>query len=367
MQNKVAIKFFAIAFAVVCLFQLSFTFFTSKVESDARSYADTEVTYTLANELADGSEIKESFYIDSISRAREQYYLDSMSSQVIFNILVRKYTYKDCKEREINLGLDLKGGMNVTLEVTVVDIVRALASHSDDPTFTEAIKLAIEKKKSSQKDFVTLFGESFTEIDPNAQLAAIFTTIELKDKVNARSTNVEVLQVLYDETNGAIDRSFNILRTRIDRFGVAQPNIQKLQTAGRILVELPGIKEPERVRKLLQGTAKLEFWETYEFNELSSFFSEANKKLVSILGKEEILEQNELNAIGDSISGSEEVLADDAEAIAESNVVDEGSAIEDTTKQSSLLDQLSDTSGADPASPDEQSFEDYEKENPLYA
>ncbi len=366
MQNKGAIKFFAIAFAVVCLFQLSFTFFTSKVESNARSYANSEETFTLANELADGSEIKESFYIDSISRSREQYYLDSMSNQVIYNILVRKYTFKDCKEREINLGLDLKGGMNVTLEVAVVDIVRALSGHSDDPTFNEAIKLTLEKKKSSQKDFVTLFGESFNEIDPNAQLAAIFTTIELKDKVNARSTNEEVLQVLLNETNGAIDRSFNILRTRIDRFGVAQPNIQKLQTAGRILVELPGIKEPERVRKLLQGTAKLEFWETYEFSELSSFFGEANKKLVSILGKEEILEQGELSSIEDSTGAFEETLADDSLSIAEANFVTD-STLEDTVAGSSLLDQLSDTSGLDASSPDQQSFDDYAKENPLYA
>ncbi|MCD4680571.1 MAG: protein translocase subunit SecDF, partial [Bacteroidales bacterium] len=333
---------------------------------DARSYANTEETYNLAKELADGSEIIESFYVDSISRSREQYYLDSMSNQVIFNILVRKYTYKDCKEREINLGLDLKGGMNVTMEISVVDIVKALSGYTEDPTFNEAIKLALEKKKSSQKDFVTLFGESFTEVDPNAKLAAIFTTIELKDKVNARSTNEEVLQVLYDETNGAIDRSFNILRTRIDRFGVAQPNIQKLQSAGRILVELPGIKEPERVRKLLQGSAKLEFWETYEFSELSSFFGEANKKLVSILGKEEILEQDELTTIEDSVSGFEEVLADDAESVTEANIEAE-STVEDTVKESTLLEQLSDTSGLDETSPEDQSFEDYAKNNPLYA
>lgn len=366
MQNKGAIKVFAIAFAIVCLFQLSFTFFTSKVESDARGYANSSETYTLAKELAGGNELQESFYIDSISRSREQYYLDSMSNQVIYNILVRKYTYKDCKEREINLGLDLKGGMNVTLEVSVVDIVRALSGHSDDPTFNEAIKLASEKQQSSQKDFVTLFGESFAEIDPNAQLASIFTTIELKDKVNARSTNEEVLQVLRNETNGAIDRSFNILRTRIDRFGVAQPNIQKLQTAGRILVELPGIKEPERVRKLLQGTAKLEFWETYEFSELTSFLGEANKKLVSLLGKEEILEQNELSEIEDTTGTIDEVLSEDSESISEANL-EPDTSLSDTAAGTSLLDQLSDTSGLDASSPDEKSFEQYAKENPLYA
>ena len=367
MQNKGAIKVFAIAFAIVCLFQLSFTFFTAKVEKDAKQYSQGSVTYDIAKELAEGSAIRESFYIDSIARSRRQYYLDSMSNQVIYNILIRKYTYKDCKEREINLGLDLKGGMNVTLEVSVVDIIRALSGNSENPTFSEAIRLAVEKQKTSQKDFVNLFGESFTEIDPNAQLAAIFTTIELKDKVNARSTNEEVLEVLRKETNGAIDRSFNILRSRIDRFGVAQPNIQKLQTAGRILVELPGIKEPERVRKLLQGTAKLEFWETYEFRELTNFFSEANTKLVSILGKEEILEQSESKAKNDSHVDSEEVIEAESE-ITVDDISGADALEEDTTEaSSSLIDQLSDTSGLESLTPDQETFDDYAKKNPLYA
>lgn len=279
MQNRGAIKVFAIAFALVCLFQLSFTFFSRGVERDAKEYANNEEAKSLAGKLAKGHELMENFYIDSIGKAREKFYLDSMSDQVIFNILVRKYTFMDCKERELNLGLDLKGGMNVTLEVKVVDIVKALSGYSKNKTFNQAIDMALEKQKNSQEDFVSLFAESFNEADPNAKLAAIFNTVELKDRINYNSTNDEVVTVIREETENAIDRSYEILRTRIDRFGVAQPNIQRLGQSGRILVELPGIKDPERVRKLLQGSAKLEFWETYKFNEVYEFFAQANRKL----------------------------------------------------------------------------------------
>ena len=183
------------------------------------------------------------------------------------------------KEFQLPLGLDLKGGMNVTLEVSVVDLIKALSGHSTDPTFTKAIELALQKQNTSQEDFVTLFGKSFEQIDPNAKLAAIFNTLDLRDKISYNSTNAQVLSVIRKETDGAIDNSFQILRTRIDRFGVTQPNIQQLQTKGRILVELPGIKDAKRVRKLLQGTANLEFWETYENSEVYSYLLEANKKL----------------------------------------------------------------------------------------
>ncbi|HLN52488.1 MAG TPA: hypothetical protein VK212_02195, partial [Lentimicrobium sp.] len=243
MQNKGAIKFFAIALALVSLFQLSFTFFSKRVESRARNYARNEEATREAKESAKGNAILETTIFDSIAKAREEYFLDSMANQPVYNILVRKYTYQEVKERELNLGLDLKGGMNVTMEVSVVEIVKALADNSDNPVFVQAIQKAVEKQRNSQEDFVTLFGQSFEEIDPNAKLAAIFNTVDLKDRVTFNSTNQEVLNVIKEETNGAIDRTFNILRTRIDRFGVAQPNIQKMSTAGRILVELPGIKE----------------------------------------------------------------------------------------------------------------------------
>ncbi len=354
MQNKGAIKFFAIALAIVCLFQLSFTFFSKRVESKARNYAKNEVATQQAKELAKGNAALELTIYDSIVKARENYYLDSMSNQTVYNILVRKYTYQEVKERELNLGLDLKGGMNVTMEVSVVDIVKALADNSDNPVFTQAIQKAVERQKNSQDDFVTLFGQAFNETDPNAKLAAIFNTVDLKDRVTFNSTNDEVLKVIREETNGAIDRTFNILRTRIDRFGVAQPNIQKLSTAGRILVELPGIKEPERVRKLLQGSAQLEFWETYQFADVLPYFEDANKRLAST---------------GTVVTDSTSLSADqDTTALATlepAATEEEAAAPADTTSlatDTSLLDKLGDTTNAQ-----QQSFEKYAKENPLYA
>ncbi|MDD2527177.1 MAG: protein translocase subunit SecDF [Lentimicrobiaceae bacterium] len=351
MQNKGAIKFFAFALAIVCLFQLSFTFFSKRVENKAKKYAHNEVAKNQAKELAEGNALFEQTLLDSIAKARERYYLDSMSNETVYNILVRKYTYQEVKERELNLGLDLKGGMNVTLEVSVVDIVRALAGDKDNPVFTQAIDLAIEKQKDSQEDFVTLFGQSFKEVDPNASLAAIFNSVELKDRINFNSTNDQVLKVIREETKGAIDRTFNILRTRIDRFGVAQPNIQQLQTAGRILVELPGIKEPERVRKLLQGTAQLEFWETYQFPELVSFFEEANRRLAE--------EAAPATADTTTLAQEEEVPETPSEVTSDTTLL----AQTDTTG-SSLLDKIADSTEMDDRSA---SFEKYAKENPLFA
>ncbi len=355
MQNKGAIKFFAIALAIVCLFQLSFTFFTKRVESKARNYANNEVATQLAKEMSSGNSVIESTLHDSIVKAREAYYLDSMANQTVYNILVRKYTYQEVKERELNLGLDLKGGMNVTMEVSVVEIVKALADNSDNPVFTQAIERAVEKQKNSQEDFVTLFGESFNEVDPNAKLAAIFNTVDLKDRVTFNSTNEEVIRVIREETNGAIDRTFNILRTRIDRFGVAQPNIQKLQTAGRILVELPGIKEPDRVRKLLQGTAQLEFWETYQFADVLQYFEEANKRLAD--AGEVVTDSTNLDDITSQLEETTVSPADTTIVAADSALL--------ASDTSSLLDKISGDTSA--VAQQKESFEKYAKENPLYA
>jgi SecD/SecF fusion protein len=364
MQNKGAIRFFAIAFALVCGFQLSFTFFTRHVENKAKKYATNQTAVNMAKGLSGGIAAKEIYLYDSLVKSRERYYLDSMSNQVIYNILVRKYTYKECKEREINLGLDLKGGMNVTMEISVVDIIKALSDHSTNPTFVKAIDLANQKFKTSQKDYVTLFAESFREVDPNAKLAAIFSTFELKDKVTSKSTNEEVIKVLRDETEGAIDRTFNILRTRIDRFGVTQPNIQRLQTAGRILIELPGIKEPERVRKLLQGTANLEFWETYEFSELTSYFTDANKRLAERLGPNGDIMDLEIDTAA-ALTDSAALASKDTTAAtkAEKAVTEK----KDTAKTSNLLDQIKDTTKGKTTEAGKENFEEFAKKNPLYA
>jgi SecD/SecF fusion protein len=259
MRIKGAILTLAIALSLACLYQLSFSWVTYRVENKAKEYSNGDFR-------------------------KEVYYLDSVSNKVVYNFLfLKKYTYKDCKERMINLGLDLKGGMNVVLEVSVVDIVRSLANFSSDTTFNKAINLAKEMQKNSQDDYISLFGRAFQQIDPNAQLAVIFNTFELKDKINLKSTNAQVLDVIRSETDDAIENSFNILRSRIDKFGVVQPNIQQLETKGRILVELPGVKEQERVRKLLQGTANLEFYETYENTDVFNGLIEANSRVRTYL------------------------------------------------------------------------------------
>ena len=280
MQNKGVIKLLAVILAVFSLYQLSFSFVTRRVEKKAVEYATSAESVKMAEILAQGNQNAYNYLLDSIQGARETYYLDSMSTVKVYPIFGQ--TYRQAKEMEINLGLDLKGGMNVMMEVSVPDIIEVLSGHSTDPTFVEALKMANEQHLNSQRDFVDLFGDAFQQLDPNAKLAPIFL-FEFKDKgITVNSTNDEVLDVIKDETNSAIDRSYQILRTRIDRFGVAQPNIQKLENSGRILVELPGIKDPKRVRKLLQGTAQLEFWETYNFTELYGYFDEANKRLADI-------------------------------------------------------------------------------------
>ncbi len=250
MQNKGIVRTLAVLLFLVCAFYLSFSIVVNHYEKKATEYAA-------------GDQTKELLYLDSIA-----------PKKVWFG-----YTLKECREKEINLGLDLKGGMNVTMEVSVPDILRALSGYNTSENFNRAMALAQERQKSSGDDFVTLFLAAFREVDPNAKLASVFATFELKDKVTTSSTNEEVERVIREEVEGAINNSFMVLRTRIDRFGVVQPNIQKLAQSGRILIELPGIKEPERVRKLLQGSANLEFWETYDFAELLPQIAQIDREM----------------------------------------------------------------------------------------
>ena len=257
MQNKTAIIILAIALALVSIYQLSFTGATSKVKKDAKEYAK-------------GDLVKQTYYIDSISALPKK------------DWSFLGYTFKECQKRELNLGLDLKGGMNVILEVSVEDILKALSNYSPDKTFNSALARAKVLQKESQSDFLTLFGRAFQEIDPNAKMASVFNTVDLRDKINFNSSNEDVLKVLDTEVSAAITNAFNILRTRIDRFGVVQPNITQLATKGRILIELPGQTDPKRVRELLQGTANLEFWETYENSEVVGYLVAANDLLKRI-------------------------------------------------------------------------------------
>jgi len=245
MRNKGAIWTFAIALVLVCLYQLSFTVVTYKVRKDARKYA------TNAQNIVD--------------QDKADFYLDSIASEPVYNFaFLKKYTYRECQEREINLGLDLQGGMNVILEVSVVDVIRSMANYSKDSTFNKALALAKKNQVGSNENYVTLFGQAFEEIDPNARLSAIFTAPEMRDRISYNTANADVLKIIREEADKAISNSFNIITTRIDHFGVTSPNVQRLQSGDRILVELPGVEEKERVRKLLQGAARLEFWETYD-------------------------------------------------------------------------------------------------------
>ncbi len=315
MQNKGFIKFFAVALALAVIFQLSFTFVVKKVEKDARDYAQGDPQ-------------------------KEYRYLDSIANEPVYNFLwLKKYTFRECQEKEINLGLDLKGGMNITLEVSLVDVLRSLAHYTDDSTFNKAILKAKELQKNSGEDFITLFGKAFQQIDPNGKLAAYFISKELK--IDFNTPNDEVLKIIRNEADGAINNSYNILRNRIDRFGVTQPNIQKLSTSGRILVELPGVKEPERVRKLLQGTANLEFWETYDNQEIYPLLEKANEVLAQLL-----------NTTKDTVSKENADTTVTAKA---------------DTSANSLLDKIKAQKTQDTTKSEDKTPEQFQKNNPLFA
>ena len=284
MQSKGAIKFVAILIAVACLYSLSFTWVTSHQEKKAAEYAAKAVAAEqLSPAFANVEEVDKAFYLDSIAKEKNRFYIDSISSEKVF----LGFTYKDVKEKEINLGLDLKGGMNVMLQVQLKDLIVALADGNQSPEFTEALALAQKKELESRGDFITLFEESWNEVAPGKRLSSVFGTFEMREKIKPETSNEDVIKVIREEAESAIANSFNVLRNRIDRFGVTQPNIQKLGNSGRILVELPGVKEPERVRKLLQGTASLEFWPTFENTEVYPYLAEANAVLASILSDEE--------------------------------------------------------------------------------
>jgi len=274
MQSKGAIRFVIIILGLACVYQLSFTWATRNQESKARAYAQKAVEHVQTTPaFSIIPEINRAYYLDTVAREKERYYLDSIAAEKVF----LSFTYKEIKEKEINLGLDLKGGMNVTLEISVEDLIRALADHNTSPAFNAALALAKENQVTSRSDLITLFGEAWNQVAPGQRLSQIFGTYEMRDKIKPETTNEEVLKVITQNAESAISNSFNVLRNRIDRFGVTQPNIQRLGNSGRILVELPGVKEPERVRKLLQGTASLEFWETFENSEIISSLEEANK------------------------------------------------------------------------------------------
>ncbi|MBQ9417024.1 MAG: protein translocase subunit SecDF [Bacteroidales bacterium] len=285
MQNKGLIKFLAWTFVIVCLVQLSFTFATGIVERNAKktasNYVESEegrnAVAQFAANVADVQQVE-----DSVRNAVEARYLDSIASEKIY----LGFTYRQCQAREISLGLDLKGGMNVMLEVSTVDVVRALADHTQDPLFNQAIDLALaNQKRSTNRDFVSLFYDAILSLKSDVQLAPYFSE-QLRDRISLGDDNEKVVGIVREEASSAYERTYQVLSQRIDKFGVAQPTIQKLSASERILVELPGVKEPERVRKLLQGTAQLEFWLTYDNYETLPILENINTYIASTTRQE---------------------------------------------------------------------------------
>ncbi len=338
MQNKGLIRFLAWAFALVCLFQLSFSVVTIAVQNKAKKSAENYIkseqvqNYVASRTTNSGDE---QVLLDSLRNASEAHYLDSMATEKVY----LGYTYRQCQSREISLGLDLKGGMNVMLEVSTVDVVRALADHTEDTLFNHAIDIALaNQKRTTNRDFVSLFYDAIRGLDPNVQLASYFSG-QLRDQIKLGDDNEAVIKVVREEAASAYDRTYQVLSQRIDKFGVAQPTIQKLSASERILVELPGVKEPERVRKLLQGTAQLEFWLTHDNTEVAKDLIAADEYLGSI----------------------NKGVADTAAAEAETEAVAE---VKDSTE--ALLDQLT-ADNNNQAGVDSASREEFAKEHPLIA
>jgi len=274
MQNKGLIRLFAIVLSIVCIYQLSFTYFAKNVEKDAVIYAETNAANTDSNELG----------------KLEKKYLDSVANMPVVNLGFTEFTYNEIKEKEINLGLDLKGGINATLEVSVRDILQGLSNKSKNPVFNEALISASKAQKNSDKDYLDLFYDAFENASKGSVKLSdpsIFGNKSLKDKINFKMTDDEVKPILKNEVKGSINTAFEVLRSRIDRFGVTQPNIQRIGESGRILIELPGAKDIDRVKKLLQSTAELQFWEVYTNQDMGQFFLAANNKLAEILKVED--------------------------------------------------------------------------------
>ena len=374
MQNKGAIRLFAILLALACFFYLSFTWVTRSVEEDAVEYgnsiSESLKIKTAAGKFANGDPAKEKAFKDSVQNASVDYFLDSMKNQVVYDIFLTKYTYGECKEKEINLGLDLRGGMNVTLEVSVADIIKNLSNNNPDPVFNKAIS---ETQKiyaqGTNKDFVSLFGDVFSKNNPNGRLAPYFQTIENKGRIEYNTGNKEVLAFIKERVDEAVANAKNTFDSRINRTGVSQPNIQQLEASGRIQIELPGVKDKERVRKLLQGTANLEFWETYENREIAPLFDQANQKIKAMA---EPLDTNKL-AVADTarkdslLLTRKKLTGKELEKFIQDSIV--SAKKQDSTKANlSLKDKLNakDTSKKTTAKEDT-SLANYKKNNPLYS
>ncbi len=333
MQSKGAIRFVAILLALACIWQLMFTVVTKIYENKAVKYAENAVEAFKASPAYEKiPDVDKAYVLDSIRKDQNRWYQDSISSQKVYF----GYTFDDVREKEINLGLDLKGGMNVMLQVQLEDVMQALAENNTDPSYQKAFDIALERSKTSGTDFITLFEEAWQENANGQKLSNIFIGLDRKNKTENKkleSTDAEIISLIRKEAESAIANSFEVLRNRVDRFGVVQPNIQKVGNTGRILVELPGVKEPERVRKLLQGTASLEFWTTYETSEIFQYMTDANRLVAQIEKENADTEEAAPAAAPAASADTTDILAEELQAQAAESA----------------------------------EFANYEKENPLFA
>ncbi|GAB5538968.1 MAG: protein translocase subunit SecDF [Salibacteraceae bacterium] len=362
MQNKSAIWVFTILLIVACFYQLSFSFVTSSVESSAKADAQAQLDSLLS--VTDTLRSEE----EELALQRfEQKILQKMNSEEVYPIL--NFTYAYCKQNEINLGLDLQGGMNVTLQVSVRDLIKALSDNSEDPLFIQTLQRASELQRNSQEDYVTLFDQAWNEVNPTGKMAGIFHNRENKDMFPLEATNEEILNTISEQAEAAVSRTEQVLRRRIDGLGVVQPSIQRQAGTGRIIVELPGVKDKERVRKILQGTAQLEFWYTYDNGEIYTKMEAANTMLAERLSsrekqsssKEEGAEEGEVSA---EDLAADEAVVDDEEVVADSNEAEEeeGALVlegQETSSDTGSGIELSDDSLA-------QLRADYAENNPLF-
>ena len=313
MKNKGLVVFLTILISTLCVYFLSFTLVEMRINKEATEFATVDNT---------------------TDYNKKQQYLDSIWLEPVYNLFGIEYTYKQIKETELNLGLDLKGGMHVTLEVSPVDIVRGISGNSTDPDFLQALNLAKQRVKGTQLDYVSEFYTAYQDIAPGKTLANVFATAANKDRISLSTTDEEILDVINEEVDKSVNRAFDILRRRIDRFGTAQPNIQRLQGTGRIQIELPGVDNPERVRKLLQGVAKLEFWEVHELVDIQSTLTAMNDAYVKVTQANAPDITATLSTEDDGFSSDEE---DDLTSLLSD---DETGSDEDTLGSDNLISEL---------------------------
>ena len=331
MQSKGAIRLVAILLGLACVWQLAFTAVTSIQEKKADKYAQNAVAaFQQSAAYSKLAEADKAYALDSLSKDRNRWYIDSISNEKVY----LGFTYKDVKAKEINLGLDLKGGMNVMLQVQLEDLVKALAADNATPQLNQAIALAKERSVNSRADFITLFADAWKEVGGGQRLAQVFGTYEMRDRIKPESTDDQVIAIIREDAESAISNSFNVLRSRIDRFGVTQPSIQKIGNSGRILVELPGVKEPERVRKLLQGTASLEFWTTFDNQEIYPYLVDANALLAQIQAADEAEPATGAETAEEAAETSSDLLG---EEIQSNSAEEDDAALENYKKQNPLF------------------------------